>query len=102
MASCTISATDKYQERYFKNTNDLLDSKSKYYYQYAIGVKTGFTTQAKNCLIAASKKDNLELITVVLGAEATPDGRSGRYVLIYLNMDLIIMALSKLPLQILQ
>lgn len=80
MASCTISATDKYQERYFKNTNDLLDSKSKYYYQYAIGVKTGFTTQAKNCLIAASKKDNLELITVVLGAEATPDGRSGRYV----------------------
>ena len=80
MASCTISATDKYQERYFKNTNDLLDSKSKYYYQYAIGIKTGFTTQAKNCLIAASKKDNLELITVVLGAEATPDGRSGRYV----------------------
>lgn len=80
MTSCTIEATDKYEKRYFKNTNDLLDSKSKYYYENAIGIKTGFTSQAKNCLIAGSKKDNTELITVVLGAEATSDGRSGRYV----------------------
>ena len=80
MTSCTIEPTDKYEKRYFKNTNDLLDSKSKYYYANAIRIKTGFTTQAKNCLIAASKKDNMELITVALGAEATTDGRSGRYV----------------------
>ena len=80
MTSCTIQPTDKYEKRYFKNTNDLLDSKSKYYYENAIGIKTGFTTQAKNCLIAGSKKDNMELITVALGAEATADGRSGRYV----------------------
>mgnify|MGYP004482964629 CR=1 FL=1 len=80
MPSCTIDPTDKYEKRYFKNTNDLLDSKSKYYYENAIGIKTGFTTQAKNCLISASQKDNMELITVVLGAEATADGRSGRYV----------------------
>lgn len=78
--SCTIEATDKYEKRYFKNTNDLIIPSSKYYYEYAIGIKTGFTTQAKNCLIAASLKDGLELITVALGAEATEDGRSGRYV----------------------
>lgn len=78
--SCTVEATDKYEQRYFKNTNDLIDPSSKYYYEYAIGIKTGFTSQAKNCLIAASKKDNLELITVALGAEATENGRSGRYV----------------------
>ena len=77
--SCTIKATDKYQERYFKNTNDLINPSSKYYYKYAIGIKTGFTSQAKNCLISASKKDGLELIAVALGAEATEDGRSGRY-----------------------
>ena len=80
MTSCTIQPTDKYEKRYFKNTNDLLDSKSRYYYENAIGIKTGFTTQAKNCLIAGSKKDNMELITVALGAEATADGRSVRYV----------------------
>lgn len=78
--SCTIEATDKFEKRYYKNTNELINSKSKYYYENAIGVKTGFTSQAKNCLIAASKKDSMELITVALGAEATEDGRSGRYV----------------------
>lgn len=78
--SCTIEATDKFEKRYYKNTNDLINSKSKYYYENAIGVKTGFTSQAKNCLIAASKKDGMELITVALGAEATEDGRSGRYI----------------------
>lgn len=78
--SCTVEATDKYEKRYFKNTNDLINPSSRYYYEYAIGVKTGFTSQAKNCLISASLKNNLELITVALGAEATEDGRSGRYI----------------------
>lgn len=67
--SCTVEATDKYEKRYFKNTNDLIIPSSNYYYEDAIGVKTGYTTQAKSCLIAASSKDNLELITVVLGAK---------------------------------
>lgn len=79
--SCKFSATDLYpEERYFKNTNSLLDSSNRYYYEYAIGIKTGFTTQAKNCLIACAKKDGIELIAVMLGAEATENGESGRYV----------------------
>jgi len=71
--SCTVAATDKYEERYFKNTNDLINPKSDYYYEYAIGTKTGYTSQAKRCLIATSLKDNLELITVTLGAQSTLD-----------------------------
>lgn len=78
--SCTIAATDKYEERYFVNTNDLLRESSKYYYPYAIGIKTGYTSQAKNCLIAASSKDGLELITVVLGAQSLENGDSARNV----------------------
>lgn len=79
--NCKIAPTDLYpEERYFKNTNSLLDSSDRYYYEYAIGIKTGFTSQAKNCLIAASQKDGVELIAVSLGAEATDDGLSGRYV----------------------
>ena len=79
--SCKFSATDLYpEERYFKNTNSLLDSSNRYYYEYAIGIKTGFTTQAKNCLIAGAQKDEIELIAVMLGAEATENGYSGRYV----------------------
>ena len=78
--SCTINATDKYEQRYFVNTNDLLRPSSKYYYEYAIGIKTGYTTQAKNCLIASSLKDGIELISVVLGAKSTETGKSARYV----------------------
>ncbi len=79
--SCKIAPTNKYGEhRYYKNTNNLLDSSNRYYYENAIGIKTGFTSQAKNCLISASKKDGLELIVVALGAEATENGLSGRYV----------------------
>lgn len=78
--SCEVAATDKYEERYFVNTNDLIRPSSQYYYQYAIGIKTGFTSQAKNCLIAASKKENMELITVILGAQTTDNGKSARYV----------------------
>ena len=65
--TCTIEPTDKYEKRFFRNTNELLNKSSEYYYKYAIGTKTGYTGQAKRCLIATSLKDNLELITVVLG-----------------------------------
>lgn len=74
--SCTIEATEKYEKRYFKNTNDLINPSSDYYYEYAIGTKTGYTSQAKRCLIATSLKDNLELITVILGSQSSkPDTR---------------------------
>ena len=79
--NCKFSATDLYpEERYFKNTNSLLDPSNRYYYEYAIGIKTGFTTQAKNCLIAGAQKNGIELIAVMLGAEATENGQSGRYI----------------------
>ena len=82
-SSCTIAATNKYQERHYNNTNELvIPSNTKradnYYYKYAIGVKTGYTKEAKNCLISASNKDDFELISVVLGASPTETGLSGR------------------------
>lgn len=67
-------------ERIFKNTNNLLISGNKYYYPYAIGIKAGFTTPAKNCLISGSNKNGFETIAVVLHAETTEDGLSARYV----------------------
>lgn len=67
-------------ERIFKNTNNLLIPGNRYYYPYAIGIKAGFTTPAKNCLISGSNKDGFETIAVVLHAETTEDGLSARYV----------------------
>ena len=84
--SYQLPPTNKYEkdDRFFTTTNALLltnnnDRLDNYYYKYAIGIKTGFTTPAGNCLIAAAKKDDLELISVVLGAGQTDDGLSARY-----------------------
>lgn len=77
--SYTLEPTDKTpEERYFVTTNDLIKTSSEYYYPYCIGIKTGYTSKAKNCLISASQKDGLELITVVLGAEFAENGKSAR------------------------
>lgn len=82
-SSCTIAPTNKYEQRHYNNTNELVipnenKKADNYYYKYAIGVKTGYTKEAKNCLISASNKDNFELISVVLGSKATELGLSGR------------------------
>lgn len=48
------------------NTNALLRT-----YEYADGVKTGFTNGANRCLIASATKDDNRYIAVVLGADDT-------------------------------
>ena len=84
---CSLPDTDKWGpeqteahgERKFKNTNQLMIPDSKYYYQYTNGIKAGYTTPAKNCLISGANKNGFELISVILHAETTEDGRSARY-----------------------
>ena len=83
----TLPATNKYLEnnRFFKNTNELIlpderDSVDNYYYPYATGIKTGYTTIAKECVVASAKKDDIEYIVVILGAERTENGLSGRFI----------------------
>lgn len=52
--------------KYLANTNKLLTT-----YKYCDGGKTGFTNGANRCLVASAKKDDLELIVVILGADTT-------------------------------
>lgn len=70
--SYTLPPTNKYleEDRAFTTTNELINSNNENnYYQYAIGIKTGFTSQAGNCLVAQSSRDGLDFIAVVLNAE---------------------------------
>lgn len=48
------------------NTNQLLGSISGVY-----GVKTGFTNGAGRCLVSSCKRDDLDIITVIIGADTT-------------------------------
>lgn len=72
LEKCELHTTEIFTEkRTFKNNNSLIDKNDKYYYEYCIGGKTGYTKEAKNCLVAMSKKDDMELISVVLKGENT-------------------------------
>ena len=68
MPKCTIEPTNKSSKRVYSNTNLLLNSSSKYYEKNCIGIKTGYTKEAGNCLVSCFNKDNIEVICVVLGA----------------------------------
>ncbi len=67
-----IPPTEQYtKERRLINTNLLISKKktAKYYYKYATGIKTGFTSDAKRCLVASAQKNGINLISIVLGAD---------------------------------
>lgn len=65
----TMRATNKHtDERVWTNTNRLIsqDDSEIYAYEYATGIKTGYTDPAGSCLVSSAKKDNVDLISVVL------------------------------------
>ncbi len=71
MRQYVLAPTHKYDEnRYLNSTNHLLNPQSEYYYADAIGIKTGYTDEAKSCLVSASQTENGSYIAVVLGAES--------------------------------
>jgi D-alanyl-D-alanine carboxypeptidase (penicillin-binding protein 5/6) len=67
----TIPKTNKQDERnYITNSNKLIwKTYDKFRYEYATGIKTGYTVKAKQCLVGGAKKGDIELISVVMGAE---------------------------------
>ena len=50
------------------STNKLLKQ-----YEWTTGLKTGYTSKAKFCISATAKKDDMELIAVVMGADTSPN-----------------------------
>jgi D-alanyl-D-alanine carboxypeptidase len=69
-ASCVIPSTNLSNSRLYSSTNELLDASSSYYYKYVTCGKTGYTSQAGECLVSVAYRDDLELICVVLGSDA--------------------------------
>ncbi len=75
--SYTLPATSIHpaEDRVFTNSNLLLDnSNQNYYYEYTTGIKTGFTDQAGDCLVASAKKDDIEFIVVCLHSNTNENG----------------------------
>ncbi len=61
----TMPPTNKHEgERYLYNTNALINEYSYYYYEGAVGLKTGTTDKAGACLISSATKDGYTYIAV--------------------------------------
>lgn len=74
----TLPSTNKYtkEARTFTTTNYMIrKSLTKYYYDYCIGAKTGYTGEAKNCVVEFAKKDGIGLTAIVMGEEAKVKGQ---------------------------
>lgn len=64
-----IPPTNKYHEtRYLSSTNMMLSNNrtSMHLFKYALGVKTGSTNEAGNCLVAAADKNGTRLMSIVM------------------------------------
>lgn len=67
-----IPPTEKQElERNLNNSNRLILN-GPYFYEYAIGGKTGYTDEARHTLVNYAKKDNMNLISIVLHDEKFP------------------------------
>lgn len=55
------------------NTNNLINPNSAYYCPYAVGMKTGSTEYAGNCLISSFEKNEKIYISVVMGCNTSED-----------------------------
>ena len=67
-ASCAIPSTNKSEPRKYSSTNELLIAGNSNYYPNLIAGKTGYTSEAGECLVSAAYNDNLELVGVILNS----------------------------------
>ncbi len=71
----TVPDTNMSAERKLENTNSLINPTNPLYpgdygYEYAKGVKTGHTSDAGYCLATTAEKDGVQLLCVIMKAEA--------------------------------
>lgn len=74
----SLPSTNKYtkEARIFTTTNYMIrKSLTKYYCDYCIGAKTGYTGDAKNCVVEFAKKDGIELTAIVMGEDSKVKGQ---------------------------
>ena len=77
----TVRTTNNGNQYTLENTNKLIYSKDdgtenyiNFEYEYATGLKTGSTNNAKGCLVATAEKDNQKLIALIYGADESKAG----------------------------
>jgi D-alanyl-D-alanine carboxypeptidase (penicillin-binding protein 5/6) len=71
--SYTMAPTDKSEKRKMATSNSMFVKTSPFYYQYEVGVKTGYHSKAGQCFVGAAVKNGIPLISVTL--KSSKDGK---------------------------
>lgn len=71
----TIEATNKSVKRTLSTTNFLQDPNTNYYYQYAKGVKTGYTDEAGRCLVSTASYNGYNYMCILMNCPPNADKR---------------------------
>jgi D-alanyl-D-alanine carboxypeptidase (penicillin-binding protein 5/6) len=71
--SYDMAKTNKHAARTFTNTNNLLNTKSIFYYKYVQGIKTGHTTPAGDCLASYATKGVYTYYCIAMGGPKKTD-----------------------------
>ena len=71
----TLPKTNKYnkEDRIFNATNGLINPNDGDYYEFATGLKTGYTDKAGSCIVATAQKGDVQLMAVILGSDSVDD-----------------------------
>lgn len=62
-----VMSTNLTAKKTLSTTNALQDTTTNYYYQYAKGVKTGYTDEAGRCLVSTASNGGYNYICIVMG-----------------------------------
>lgn len=71
------------KEDLWLNSNEFLHEDNRHYYSYVNGIKTGRTSQAGRCLVSSIKKEDLQLIAIVLNSTEEDIWRDSKKLLSY-------------------
>ena len=64
-----LPQTNQNSARVVSTTNMLIDPTTSYYYTYAKGMKTGYSSESGRCLISTASKDGYNYMCIILGGD---------------------------------
>lgn len=74
--SFILPATNMSAERKYTTTNFLINPTTNYYYQYASGVKTGYTYEAGRCVVSTASYGGYNYLCVIMGCKNQDGNRN--------------------------
>ena len=74
-------------KNFWKNSNKLIDQESPYFYEHAIGIKTGTTEEAGCCLVSCAAFSTKMVLAGVFGAKTNNERFTDSRTLLVVGMS---------------